>query len=96
MFRYTSKQHLLEVAKPEHSLTRLNKTVCVIEDEIDYSGFKLVVHILIRGSLAEYEQHRARLMRDSLAKENYAFSQKQKFILKESRIFLKIASPPIS
>ena len=43
-------------------------------------------------NLAEYEQYRTRLMADPLGKENYAFAQQEKFILREDRTFLKLAS----
>ena len=46
------------------------------------------------ASLADYEAYRARLMADPLGQENYAFAQKEKFILKENRTFLKLASGP--
>jgi len=45
-------------------------------------------------SLAEYEQYRARLAADPLGKENYEFAQSQKFILREDRTFLTLASTP--
>ena len=45
-------------------------------------------------SLAEYEAYRARLKNDPLGRENYEFSQREKFILREERQFLKIASTP--
>ncbi len=45
-------------------------------------------------SLAAYETYRARLMADPLGKENYAFSKRERFILKEDRIFLKNVSMP--
>ena len=45
-------------------------------------------------SLAAYETYRARLAADPLGKENYAFAQKERFILREDRIFLKLASAP--
>ena len=44
--------------------------------------------------LAAYEQYRARLSADPLGRENYEFAQKEKFILKEDRTFLKLASHP--
>ena len=47
-------------------------------------------------NLAEYEAYRARLMEHPLGRENYKFAQKEKFILKEDRIFLKNASIPHS
>ncbi|HTV67639.1 MAG TPA: NIPSNAP family protein [Rhizobiaceae bacterium] len=45
-------------------------------------------------SLAAYEAYRARLAADPLGKENYEFARREKFILKEDRIFLKLASGP--
>lgn len=45
-------------------------------------------------NLAAYEQYRARLSADPLGRENYEFAQKEKFILKEDRTFLKLASHP--
>lgn len=43
-------------------------------------------------SLAAYETYRARLAMDPLGQENYAFAQKERFILREERRFLKLAS----
>lgn len=43
-------------------------------------------------SLAEYEAYRARLSADPLGRENYEFAMKKKFILREDRTFLKLAS----
>ena len=48
------------------------------------------------GSLAEYETYRERLLADPLGLENYRFSQKEKFIRREDRIFLKPVSAPRS
>lgn len=45
-------------------------------------------------SLAAYETYRARLADDPLGRENYAFAQARKFILREDRTFLKLASAP--
>lgn len=45
-------------------------------------------------SLAAYEAYRARLAADPLGRENYAFARKERFILKEDRLFLKLASGP--
>ncbi|WP_419901545.1 NIPSNAP family protein [Kiloniella sp.] len=47
-------------------------------------------------NLAEYEAYRARLMEHPLGRENYEFAQKEQFIRKEDRIFLKRASGPHS
>ena len=43
-------------------------------------------------NLAEYEAYRARLAADPLGRENYEFAMKDKFILREDRTFLKLAS----
>ncbi|MDK3016631.1 NIPSNAP family protein [Pseudodonghicola flavimaris] len=43
-------------------------------------------------SLAAYEAYRARLAADPLGRENYLFAQKEGFILREDRSFLKLAS----
>ena len=45
-------------------------------------------------SLADYEAYRARLAADPLGRENYEFAKKERFILKEDRMFLKLASAP--
>lgn len=43
-------------------------------------------------SLAAYEAYRARLANDPLGRENYEFAQKEKFLLREDRTFLRLAS----
>ena len=43
-------------------------------------------------SLAEYEAYRARLAADPLGRQNYDFAMEEKFILREERTFLKLAS----
>jgi hypothetical protein len=45
-------------------------------------------------SLAAYEQYRARLRDDPLGRENYEFAQKEKFLLREDRTWLTLASAP--
>ena len=45
-------------------------------------------------NLAAYEAYRARLAQDPLGQENYAFAMNEKFILREDRTFLKLASAP--
>ncbi len=45
-------------------------------------------------SLAAYEAYRQRLATDPLGAENYAFAQREKFILREDRTFLRLASTP--
>ena len=44
--------------------------------------------------LAAYEAYRARLRNDPLGRENYAFSQREQFIRREERLFLRLASGP--
>ncbi|MFS4580953.1 NIPSNAP family protein [Phaeobacter sp. C3_T13_0] len=46
------------------------------------------------ASLAEYETYRARLTADPLGRENYAFAQDRRFILREDRTWLKKVSDP--
>lgn len=46
------------------------------------------------ASLAEYEAYRARLAADPLGRENYEFAQRERFLLREDRTFLKLASAP--
>ncbi len=43
-------------------------------------------------SLAAYEAYRNRLSSDPLGRRNYLFAQKEGFILREDRTFLKLAS----
>jgi len=45
-------------------------------------------------SLAHYEAYRAALREHPLGKANYAFAQREKFLLDEDRIFLRLASTP--
>ena len=47
-------------------------------------------------SLAEYEVYKTRLAADPLGRQNYEFAKSERFILKEDRIFLKLASAPHS
>jgi hypothetical protein len=42
------------------------------------------------ASLAEYEAYRARLATDPVGRENYAFAQRERFILREDRTWLKL------
>jgi len=44
--------------------------------------------------LAAYEVYRARLKDDPLGRENYAFSQRERFIRREDRLFLRNVSAP--
>ena len=45
-------------------------------------------------SLAAYEAYRARLAEDPLGRENYAFAQREKFITREDRTWLRCVSTP--
>lgn len=45
-------------------------------------------------NLAAYEAYRARLRDDPLGKENYQFAQREQFIRREDRVFLRLASGP--
>ena len=45
-------------------------------------------------SLAAYEAYRARLAADPLGRQNYEFAQRERFILREDRTFLSLASAP--
>ena len=46
------------------------------------------------ASLAAYEAYRKRLAADPLAQQNYEFAQNERFLLREDRTFLKLASAP--
>jgi hypothetical protein len=45
-------------------------------------------------SLAAYEAYRARLREHPLGRENYEFAQSERFIRREDRLFLRLASAP--
>lgn len=45
-------------------------------------------------SLADYEAYRARLAADPLGKENYEFAIREKFLIREERTWLRLASAP--
>lgn len=45
-------------------------------------------------SLAAYEAYRKRLADDPLGRQNYDFARQERFILREDRTFLKLASLP--
>lgn len=45
-------------------------------------------------SLAGYEAYRQRLAADPVGQENYAFAQREKFLLREDRTWLTLASAP--
>ncbi len=43
-------------------------------------------------SLAAYEEYKRKLVSDPLGRENYEFARRERFILREDRTFLKLAS----
>lgn len=45
-------------------------------------------------SLAEYERYKQRLAADPIGQANYEYAQRERFILREDRIFLKLVSAP--
>ena len=45
-------------------------------------------------SLAAYEAYRAHLAADPLGQANYDFAQKERFLTREDRTFLKLVSAP--
>jgi hypothetical protein len=47
-------------------------------------------------SLAAYEQYKLRLAADPLAQENFEFAKRERFLTREGRTFLKLASGPHS
>ena len=47
-------------------------------------------------NLAAYEAYRNDLMNDPLGKQNYEFAKRERFLLREDRTFLKLASAPHS
>ena len=46
------------------------------------------------ADLAAYEAYRARLGDDPAGRANYAFARRERFIHREDRIFLRLASAP--
>ncbi len=55
---------------------------------------RLACDIYTIPGLAEYEACRARLAADPLTRENYDFAQREKFIRREDRTFVKCVSAP--
>ena len=52
-----------------------------------------ILSVAWRGTeLAEDPVYRQRLAEDPLGRENYQFAQQEKFLLREDRTFLKLAS----
>ncbi|HEX4261739.1 MAG TPA: NIPSNAP family protein [Acetobacteraceae bacterium] len=46
------------------------------------------------ADLAAYEAYRARLREDPAGRQNYEFARRERFIRREDRIFLRLASAP--
>jgi len=46
--------------------------------------------------LAAYEAYRARLRDDPIGRENFAFSQRERFIRREDRLFLRQVRAPLA
>ena len=44
--------------------------------------------------LAAYEAYRSRLRADPIGQRNYAFAQKERFVRREDRVFLRLVSAP--
>ena len=68
---------------------RRNATVC----EIPHEGANYVAWGLISfDSLDAYEKYRARLKSDLESRENFAMTQRQRFILREERSFTELVA----
>lgn len=52
----------------------------------NYEGWGLIAF----ASLADYEPYRQRLKRDAEGRENFAFAQQERFILREQRSFTEV------
>ena len=60
---------------------------------LPHEGTTDIAHAMIGfDSLAAYETYRARLLTDPGGKANFDFAQRQKFILRESREWLKLVA----
>ena len=60
-----------------------------------HEGSNDIAHALIGfGSLAAYEAYRARLRGDPKGAENFAFAERERFILREERTFLRPVRAP--
>lgn len=59
-----------------------------------HEGTNDVAHAMIGfDSLADYESYRARLREDPASKSNFAFAERERFILREERTFLRQVQP---
>ena len=61
---------------------------------LPHEGSNDIAHAMIGfDSLAAYEAYRARLRDDAAGKANFEFAERQRFILREQRTFLRPARP---
>jgi hypothetical protein len=61
---------------------------------LPHEGSNDIAHAMIGfESLAAYEAYRARLKQDAAGKANFEFAQRQKFILRETREWVKLVTP---
>ena len=61
---------------------------------LPHEGTNDTAHALIGfESMAAYEAYRARLKQDPAGKANFEFAQRQKFILRETREWVKMVTP---
>jgi hypothetical protein len=61
---------------------------------LPHEGTNDIAHALIGfESLAAYEVYRARLRQNPQAMANFAFAERERFILREERTFLKQVTP---
>ena len=61
---------------------------------LPHEGTNDIAHAMIGfESLAAYEAYRARLRQDAAGRANFEFAQRQKFILRETREWVKLVTP---
>ena len=61
---------------------------------LPHEGSNDIAHAMIGfDSLAAYEAYRARLRDDAAGKANFEFAERQRFILREERTFLRPVRP---
>lgn len=61
---------------------------------LPHEGTNDVAHAMIGfDSLAAYETYRARLREDSAGKANFAMAERERFVLREERTFLRQVEP---
>ena len=61
---------------------------------LPHEGTNDIAHAMIGfESLAAYEAYRARLRQDAAGRANFEFAQRHKFILRETREWVKLVTP---